>query len=136
MKIKAGFREIEHTADLAIEVWAPDLPSLFSQAAQAMYTVARVQLAETPRINRLINLHAQDIESMLVLFLNELIFLGECDEVGFDEMDLRLSGEDMECYLSGADIKSKGREIKAATYHGLEVRSGADGYRAKVVFDV
>jgi hypothetical protein len=41
----AGFREIEHTADWELEVWAPDLPALLEQAGRGMYALAGVRLA-------------------------------------------------------------------------------------------
>jgi len=33
-KSLSGFEEIRHTADWALRVWAPDLSTLFTQAAQ------------------------------------------------------------------------------------------------------
>ena len=32
-----GHREVEHTADLELEVWAPDMPALIEEAARGMY---------------------------------------------------------------------------------------------------
>ena len=46
----AGFQEIEHTADWALQVWAPDLPILFTLAAEGMNSLAEVKLAEGERV--------------------------------------------------------------------------------------
>ena len=35
-----GFEEISHTADWSARVWAPDLPSLFTEAARAMNSLS------------------------------------------------------------------------------------------------
>jgi SHS2 domain-containing protein len=35
--IESGFKEVSHTADLAVEVWAPDLEGLLRCAALALY---------------------------------------------------------------------------------------------------
>jgi hypothetical protein len=34
---RTPYREIDHTADLAIEVTAPDLPTLFASSGEALY---------------------------------------------------------------------------------------------------
>jgi len=34
-----SYREIEHTADLGIEVTAPDLPTLFASAGEELYNL-------------------------------------------------------------------------------------------------
>ena len=70
------FEELEHTADAAIRVWGCDLAELFAHAAHGL----AAQLAEEPNqiepsIERRITLDAYDVETLLVAWLGELLYL-------------------------------------------------------------
>ncbi len=132
----AGFREIDHTADWALEVWAPTLEGLLEQAARGMYALARTQLAPEPRVTRTFTLPFEDPETLLVDFLNELLFLEEVEGLGFDTFHLRLEDGRLHARLEGAPIERMEKLIKAATFHNLQVQSSPEGWRAQVVFDV
>ena len=45
----AGYREIPHTADWELLVWAPDMATLMVKAAKGMYALSGTRLAEGPR---------------------------------------------------------------------------------------
>jgi SHS2 domain-containing protein len=132
----AGFREIAHTADWELQVWAPNLSSLLEQAARGMYVLAGTRLKTGPRLDRKIDLQTPDRESLLVEFLAELIYLGEVEGLGFDTFDLALENEALHAQLSGAPVESQIKEIKAVTYHNLAIRETERGLEANIVFDV
>ena len=136
METPSGFRELRHTADWEIEVWAHDLAGLFEQAALGMYALSGTQLRAQPRHTRTLALAAPDPESLLVRFLAELLYLGEQDGLGFDTFDLRLDGDRLQAHLSGAPIDIQSKEIKAVTYHNLAVRRTSRGLEVRIVFDV
>jgi len=131
-----GHRELEHTADWELEVWAPDLPSLLAEAARGMYRLMGVALAAKPRRRRRLELDAGDREALLVEFLGELLYLGEAEDLAFDAFELSLAAGRLTAELEGAPIRSRTKEIKAVTYHRLEVRDGPRGLETRVVFDV
>ena len=133
---QAGFREVAHTADWEIEVWAPDLCMLIEQAARGMYVLTGTRLASGPRLQRALLLPADDRESLLVGFLTELLYLSEVDGIGFDRFELRLDEESLSASLKGAHIESMQKEIKAVTYHRLSIRETEAGLEANLVFDV
>lgn len=132
----AGYREIEHTADWELEVWAPDFPSLLEQAAMGMYSLAGTRLAPGPRTTRMLSLAGMDDESTLVSFLNELVWLGESEGLGFDQFEISRVGDRISAHLSGAAIESQSKEIKAVTYHKLLIRKSHRGLEVNIVFDV
>lgn len=132
----AGFREIEHTADWELEVWAPDLPSLLEQAARGMYSLSEARLQEGPRQKRTLELEANDPESLLVSFLSELLYLSEHEGLGFDSYRLSLEAENLLAELGGAPLTSIDKEIKAVTYHNLNIQKGPRGLETRIVFDV
>jgi SHS2 domain-containing protein len=133
---EAGYREVEHTADWQLEVWAPDLSLLFEQAALGMYALSGTQLAPEPRLERKIVLQDRDREGLLVAFLSELLYLGESRGMGFDEFELRISGERLSARVRGARIEFQSKEIKAVTYHNLKIREATRGLEVSIVFDV
>ncbi len=134
--MNSGFREIEHTADWELEVWAPNLAELFSQAAKGMLSLSGMQLAAEPRIEREINLQAFDDESLLVAFLSELLYLGELHHLGFDQYEIQVERQQLSAQLTGAPIQSIEKEIKAVTFHRLVIHTDAHGLSTRLVFDV
>lgn len=133
---KAGFREIEHTADWELHVWAPDFPTLLEQAAKGMYALSDTRLAVEPRLAREFKFPYGDRESLIVDFLSELLFLGEDEEIGFDSYQIEFEGENCTLCVSGAPIADRNKEIKAVTYHGLIVSETERGLSVNIVFDV
>jgi SHS2 domain-containing protein len=132
----AGFREIAHTADWELEVWAPDLAGLFEQAARGMYALMGIQPLEEKRISRQLAISAADPESLLVAFLSELLYQTESEGLFFDSYGIALEGYHLEAQVAGAPISSQSKQIKAVTYHNLEIRESGGRLEANIVFDV
>ena len=135
-----SYREVEHTADWALEVTAPDEASLLREAARGMYALAGTRLRPAPRLSRRLELSAPDLESLLVLFLEELLYLGESEGAAFDAFSMRVEprGEarHLRADLEGAPLESMKKEIKAVTWHNLRVRRTPAGLQTVLVFDV
>ena len=86
--MEAGFKEIEHTADWELHVWAPDMAGLLKQAALGMYSLTKVKLTQKPRERKEIRLPFIDRESLVVDFLTELLFISEDEGIGFDSFEI------------------------------------------------
>ncbi|MDX1437531.1 MAG: archease [Anaerolineales bacterium] len=132
----AGYREIEHTADWALQVWAPDLSELFRQAALGMYALSGIKLAPPAEQSRIIKLDAPDNESLLVAFLSELLLISEAERFGFSELSLDVQPGQVKAGLTGGEIIRQEKEIKAVTFHNLEIRQEGELFSAEIVFDV
>ncbi len=132
----AGYREVEHTADWELEVWADDLPGLLEQAARGMYALMRTRLEPAPHITRALDLPAGDPERLLVAFLSELLWLAERDGLGFDQFDLQLTQDFLHAHLQGGRMIEQSKEIKAVTFHNLAIRRKPGGLEVNIVFDV
>jgi SHS2 domain-containing protein len=131
-----GFHERAHTADWALEVWAPNRHDLLRQAARGMYALMHVHLRSEPRETYRFEIAAPDIESLLVTFLSELLYFTQRDDVGFDVFELWSEGDLLRVQVEGAPLDSIAKEIKAVTYHNLAVRETDRGLEATLVFDV
>lgn len=132
----AGFRELEHTADWELHVWAPDLPALLEYAARGMYSLSGTRLQPEPRLQRCLKFSAPDAETLLVSFLSELLYLGESEGLGFDRFTFDLQDAQLQASVEGAPIADQSKEIKAVTYHKLAILRTQRGLEVKIVFDV
>jgi SHS2 domain-containing protein len=132
-----GFEEVDHTADWAYRVWGQTLEELFSQAAIGLYALAGVRLEQESKIVREIKLQGIDPESLLVAWLNELLYLHESENLGFDRFEiLQLDLQTLKVRMSGAPVKTWLKFIKAVTYNDLTIRATAKGIEATLVLDV
>jgi SHS2 domain-containing protein len=139
----SGFRELPHTADWALEIWAPDLTGLFQEAARGMYSLTGTVLQESPgRRPEEFQVRGTDGESLLVAFLSELLYIAEQDGNGFEDLHLEIhensAGEGLGLTAAGTAkrIIHQSKEIKAVTYHQLQIRQTKHHYEVTLVFDV
>jgi SHS2 domain-containing protein len=133
----------DHTADLGLRVFAPDLGDLFRTAAAGLFDVIvvnrqDVQIVET----EVVRLSAETTEDLLVDWLNELIFRCETRHRLYAQFDVaveqngcvlagRIGGEPIDCQRHILD-----HEVKAATRHGLSLRRENDCWVAEVIVDI
>ena len=133
----AGFEEVEHTADWAYRVWAPDHNNLFLQAIRGLYALVEADVVSSPRVTRTVHLQGVDYESLLVAWLNELLHFRDSENLGFNQIHItRLDSTNLEATLNGAAIRQWKKDIKAATYHNLAITPTAAGWEATIVLDV
>ncbi len=70
-----------------------------------------------------ISLDAMDFEGLLILFLEELLYRLTEDYMLFSIDNISISNEfSLKAKLKGTQIKSYQRDIKAVTYHRLNIR--------------
>jgi len=130
------YTEVEHTADYSVLLRAPDLPGLFRQAVHSVHQLCGLQVDEAESVQRTIVLQAADLEGLLVAWLEELLFDIETGRQAWAPLEIQIKGFDLDARVKSFPIKSVNREIKAVTYHQLEVRRTKDIWEAAVVFDV
>jgi len=131
-----GSREVEHAADRELLVWGPDLTALLEEAALGMYGLMGVEVSEEFRRHRRLEITADDREQLVASFLEELLFLAETDELAFDGFLLDVQGTRLLAHLEGGFIVGRRKEIKAVTYHRLELRDTPHGVETSIIFDV
>jgi SHS2 domain-containing protein len=135
-KSESGFLELAHTADWALKVWGPDLARLLTEAARGMYALMEVEISQEQPVAMPLEMKADDGESLLVSFLSELLYLGEDQGLAFDRFELELQDFKLSGVLHGGLVESQRKEIKAVTYHELEIIYTGSSYEATIVFDV
>jgi len=131
-----GFEEVSHTADWSARIWAPDLPSLFAEAARAMNSLSGTATGTGPRLKRAFETEAPDSESLLVAFLSELVYCQEQENLAFDTFEVKVASQWLKVEMKGAEIVSVDKAIKAVTYHNLKIEKTEQGFETTIVFDV
>lgn len=149
-QLPPGVREIEHTADLGMEVEAGSLEELFQRAAAGTMALVRStgdahrphqpHSAPGPRSVR-IQLDGgtdDDIATLLVRWLRELLYLQEVANFVYRDATFeRLDGSGLRASVHPEpDPSPQIRELKGVTYHGLVVERAGDRWRARVIFDI
>jgi SHS2 domain-containing protein len=131
------FEEIEHTADLAIKIAAPTFNNLLAEAARAVIALSGIEMEETILRQESITLKAEDPETLLVSWLEELLYTIEVNHLAYQDCQIEISGEyQLQATVSLASIKSLQRHIKAVTFHDLSVEIVEQGFETVIVFDV
>lgn len=137
----AGFELTEHTADVGIRAFGPTRADVFEQAALAMFSLICDPATVRPREDERVVLSADSDELLLAAWLNELLFIFETrrfvfssfvvDGVAEGRLWARARGEKQDAKRHRFDA-----QVKAATYHGIELRRTDDGWEGAVVLDV
>ena len=131
------YREVEHTADRALRVWGRQLPDLFAGAARGMYSLMADLDGLVATDWRRVELQAWDRETLLVDWLNELLFLTETEELLFVECIIEsLQGDKLVARAGGINAQPTKAYIKAATFHNLALTQDETGWSVVLTFDV
>jgi SHS2 domain-containing protein len=137
----AGHREIDHTADLGFEVWAPSLAALFAESVVALGEICYDRERVAPVEERALQAAGDSPEERLVHWLQEVYFWLERDLwLAADVEHVQVTGETVSGLVRGERYDPSRHtihtEIKAITYHQLRVREEGGLWRTTVIVDV
>ena len=140
--MKAGFEPIEHAADIGIKVWSKNIEELFCYAAAGM-SAAMLSLEEIkPLKSKSIVVKGNDLEELLVDWLNELIYIFAQEKMVFCKYSLKIDQKNMvlKAKCSGEVVDTQTHEvlteIKATTFSGLKIKKVNGKFQATIIFDV
>jgi len=135
------FEVIDHTADIGIIAYGRELGELMDNAACGMTSLMIDPGTIQTALSTKIELQEQDDVTLLVEWLNEIIYVLDAEGLIFREFAVAISAGlklSAVCYgekLDTARHKLK-REIKAATYHNLYIVKLNNVYSANIIFDI
>jgi len=134
------YEVIEHTADIGIIARGSDPSALFSNAAAGMLSLLIDVDMLRQDVAREIGLEAGDRETLLVQWLNELLYIIYTEGLVLSKFDILIDGNRLAASCAGQELGLKDkrfkREIKAATYHNLEIAERDGEYYARIIFDI
>jgi len=131
------YETLEHKADLRIRAFGKTKEELFLNMMKGMMESMRSEGIKKGE-NRKIKITSPDLGALLVDFLSEVLYLSQVNKEIYKDVrfkkftDTELKGE-----LTGQKVERFGEDIKAVTYHGLEICQRKDGtWEAIVLFDI
>jgi SHS2 domain-containing protein len=132
------FEEIPHTADWSFRTFGKDLRELYENAAFALFAMQGAQPSSNDdEISRVVEVSGIDIESLLVNWLTELLWLQESNRETYHRFQIELlSSTALRAQIFGRPLSKIDKIIKAVTYHNLKIEQMAHGWQAVVVVDV
>ncbi|MDP2967051.1 MAG: archease [bacterium] len=130
---------LEHKADLKIKVKGSSKEELFLNALLGMEEGLRPETKETKEeIKREIKIKSIDLPALLVDFLNEALYLIQVHKEIYRQVKfIKFSDKELEAELFSQKVERFGEDIKAVTYHDLDIYQKEDGtWEAVVLFDI
>lgn len=132
---------LDHTADVCLRIYGKSFGELFENAARAMIELITDREKINPSQEIEIEVHGENIEELLVHWLQEILFLHEVKKMVFKDFRLNLISE---THAKGKAIGEKididkhelSFDIKAVTYHNLKIEPINDKLKVDIVFDI
>lgn len=139
-----GFKILENivSGDFAFEASGETLEDLFASCAEACFSAMAELSKIEPKIDYSINISADNLDDLLVDFLSELIYLKDAEKIFFSRFDIRIDNDNisLNAVAQGERIDYNKHDIKvdvkAATYHNLEIKRVEKGFKVKVILDL
>jgi SHS2 domain-containing protein len=139
--MKKAFEIIDHAADVGIIAYGADVEELFSNAALALFSLITEPESVEEKLHLNLEVSSEDTDSLLIEWLNELIYLFDAKHMLFNRFDIgNVTPNELKatCHGEGFDpMKHKIKiGVKAATYHMLKLDKNGDGYKAQMILDI
>lgn len=136
-----GYEFIDHTADICVKAFGKTLSECFENAAIGMFDIITDSSTIQEMGEYTIELVSEDLEQLLVDFLSELLFLHSSRNIVFGSFNVEIDLDKaiLKAVITGEELDTSkhkmGVEIKAVTYHMLEV-SNKEPFFVQVLFDI
>lgn len=132
------FEVLEHKADLKIRAFGKTKEELFLNMLSGMQESMKPEIKNKKTIKRKIKIKSLDLPSLLVDFLSEVLYLIQTNREIYTEVKFdRLFEDGLEAKLFGKKVERFSKDIKAATYHQLDIHENSNNiWEATVLFDI
>lgn len=139
-----GYKFIDHPADIAVEVTAGTIEKLFEISAEAWkYSALENTSAESP-FELHFEIESSTLEGLLVEFLGELNFILCMRKLVFSKIKQMIIKEDGQFKITASiyfedfnpDLHRLKDEIKAITFHQMNIVKKGNNYFTRIIFDI
>ncbi len=140
-----NYNFIDHTADIAVEVKGDTIEDLFIASASAWQESVIEKNELNSSVKKQINIEDLSHEELLVHFLDELNFLlltkkwilAKINKIEIKKIEDKFN---LKADITGENINEKRHqikvEIKAVTFHQMEIKKINSKYSTRIVFDI
>jgi SHS2 domain-containing protein len=130
-----GYRWVEHTGEVELEIEAPTAEGVFAQALRALAELIGPGAGGKVVTYELV-LAGGEPAALLAGWLDELVYRAETEDLVPEEVERFELDEDGVRASVRCRRGSPRHLVKGATYHRLAFESSERGFRARVVLDV
>jgi SHS2 domain-containing protein len=135
------FEILDHTADIGVIVYGENLRVLFENAGEAFFHIITDLRKVRRRVEKRIDIEGESLDRLMVDWLSELLYLHDVENLLFKGFKVDSVGEGgLKAIVKGEPFQEGVHviktEVKAVTYHQIEVRQKNGRWRAQVIFDL
>jgi SHS2 domain-containing protein len=135
------FEILDHTADIGLVIYGENLKALFENAGEAFFRLITDLRKVRRRVERRINIGRESLDRLMVDWLSELLYLHDVENLLFQGFKVESVGKDgLKAIVKGEPFREGVHviktEVKAVTYHRIEVRQENGRWRAQIIFDL
>jgi len=139
--MKPGYRKFGTTADVGVVSFGADVKDAFARQAAGMFSGMTDMRLVRPAVSFPVEAAGEDYESLLVAWLNELLFLRDTKDVLLCRFEIgSIDGTRLKAVVHGEYMDDtrhvRKAEVKAVTYHMLSVEEAPGGVKTRVVYDI
>jgi SHS2 domain-containing protein len=137
----ADYLILDHTADLGFEITGSDQVNLFEKAGKALLHLLFGAISAKGTGIIKVSLTGDDLSDLMVRWLTEILYLVEGEHLVITDIIIEsISSSAISAALRALPLDPLKhevlREIKAVTYHQIEVTEKNGIWKARVIFDL
>ena len=135
------FEILEHPADIGFRAFGATVAELFENAAVAMLAIAQELEDVSPRMEYPLAASGTDYESLLVNWLNEVLYWSDGKQIALCGFQVNEISENAVAAIGLGEPRNAAHHrakviVKAVTYHQLKVMQTPEGWCAEVYLDI
>ncbi len=140
-KMEKCFEILEHPADLGIEARGANLAEAFESAAEGLMSLLVDPATVQPSETRHVELSASDAGQLLVKWLGEILYFFDGENFVSSKFAItRWSDDSLRAEVAGEKLNlsrhATRMDVKAITYHQLQVKQKQRGGKVRVYLDI
>jgi len=138
------FEFFDVTADVGFRAHGQDISDAFANAAQAMFEVMTNTSQVKQTVKREIIVESEDEKALLYDWLSELLFIHDYEGLVFSKFAVSIKQKDPETFNLHAEVWGEKfnqdtheirDEVKAVTFHLMEINKGENRCTLQVIVD-
>lgn len=139
------FEWIDHPADIGFRAYGKDIEEAYENAALALTEIMADMDKIEPEREIQISIKSEDLEALLFDWLDHFLYLQDAKDYVASKFEIGRITEENNEYILEAKARGEkydpvkhghGSEVKAITYHMMEISQDSDGASVQVVVDI
>jgi SHS2 domain-containing protein len=135
------FEPFDTTADVGLKIFGKNLTEIFENASLGMFSLILEPFTPEDYITKELEYQSENNEEILFSLLSDLVYLLDVEGFVLHKISTKELGKFYFKFALVGEKYSKSKhsflmQIKAVTYHNLEIKKVGEYYQTDIVFDV